>query len=424
MLTGGSGEPQVTSTPERATVFRVGDVRLGASRRLVARLRLLRVASVRQGLVRPTDSPQAFVAGRQSLRVLLAGSGPVIGWGVGSHDLALPGALARALAATTGRGVVVDVAAHPSAGVRRVAGMVRTARAARYDIVILSATVADTIRMVEPRRWGAHVAALLRQVRADGAGTVVWLGAQPIRSLPPYDDAFRDFVQEHAERLNRVASAACAETGAVFLPLPASPKPEGGRHRTPADYLYWARWIADALAPGLIGHPVETGHHASTTADRVAAIARLRLAERTRDRRLEGLVSTAQRTLGAEIAVFSVLDDRTEWPIAAVGTTLTEVPIEQSACLHTIHSPDGMVVPDAEHDERFATSALVTGPAHLRFYAGYPVEAPDGTRIGAICVLGRTARQPAESEGDLDVLRELALLAQRELWRFTDDASA
>lgn len=399
------------------------DVRLGASRRLAARLRLLRVGAVRQTLVRPADSPQAFVAGRQSLRVLLAGSGPVVGWGVGSHDLALPGALARAIAATTGRGVVVDVLTQETAGVHRVARMVRGAGAGRYDLVILSATVADTVRMVEPRRWAAHVTALLREVRGSGAGQVAWLGAQPIRSLPPFDDEFRDFVREHAERLNRAAEQACAETGVTFLPLPESPKPEGGRHRSPADYLFWARWITDALAPALIGHPVEAGHHTSTAEDRVAAIRRLRLAEHTQDGRLEGLVGTARRTLGAEIAMFTVLDDRTEWPIAAVGASPREIPIEQSACLHTLQSPDGMVVPDAEHDVRFAASELVTGPAHLRFYAGYPVEAPDGTRIGAMCVFGRSPRQPAESDSDLDVLRELALLAQRELWRFDPTAS-
>lgn len=405
------------------TVIRVDDERLSAWRRFAARVRLLRVSGVRQGLVRPADSPQAFVAGRSSLRVLLAGSGPVVGWGVSSYDLALPGALARALAATTGRGVVVDVVAHPSAGVRKLAGMVRAAGGGRYDVVILSAAVADAVRMAEPARWGAKVAAETREVRAGGAGLVAWLGAQPIRSLPPFDDEFRAFVQEHAERLNRAAAEACEATGAVFLPMPASPKPEGGRHRSPADYLFWARWIADALAPALIGHPVETGSHTSTPEDRVAAIARLRLAEHKRDGRLEGLVGTAQRTLGTEIAMFTVLDDRTEWPIASIGATLTEIPIEQSVCLHTIQSPDGMVIPDAEHDERFATNALVTGPAHLRFYAGYPVEAPDGTRIGAMCVFGRSPRRAAESENDLDVLRELALLAQRELWRWDEPAS-
>jgi hypothetical protein len=230
-------------------------------------------------------------------------------------------------------------------------------------------------------------------------------------------------VQQHAERLNRAAAAACAETGAVFVPMPASPKTEGGRHRGPADYLFWARWIADALAPALIGHPIETRRHTSSPEDRVAAIERLRLAEHKRDRRLEGLVGTAQRTLGTEIAMLAVLDDRTEWPLASIGATPAEIPIEESVCGLTIQSPDGMVIPDAELDRRFATNVLVTGRSHLRFYAGYPVEAPDGTRIGAMCVFGRTARQAVESEYDLDVLRELALLAQRELWRWEDPVS-
>ncbi|MCI0156988.1 GAF domain-containing protein [Leifsonia shinshuensis] len=394
------------------------DDRLSALQRWVARVRLLRVGAVRQGLARPADSPQAFVAGRSSLRVLLAGSGPVVGWGVGSHDLALPGAVARAIAATTGRGVVVDVIADPSAGVRRLARRLRSAEVGRYDVVILSAAVADAVRMVEPARWGARVEALIREVRANGVPVVAWLGAHPIRSLPPFDEEFRAFLQEQAERLNRAAARACGEAGATFVPLPASPQAEGGRHRSPADYLFWARRIADTLAPALIGHEIEEEHRASEPGDRVAAIERLRLAEHKRDGRLTGLVGTAQRTLGAEIAMFTVLDDSTEWPLAAVGASLTEIPIEQSACLHTIQAPDGMVVPDAEQDERFASSALVTGPAHLRFYAGYPVEAPDGTRIGAMCVFGRTPRRPSESEGDLDVLRELALLAQRELWRW------
>jgi GAF domain-containing protein len=407
----------------RDTFEGVDDDRLSAWRRLVARVRLLRVAGVRQGLARPADSPQAFVAGRSSLRVLLAGSGPVVGWGVGSHDLGLPGAVARAVAATTGRGVVVDVAADPSAGVRRLVHLVRSADAGRYDVVILSGALADVVRMVEPTRWGERVEALLRQVRATGVPIVAWLGAQPIRSVPPFDDAFGSVVQEHAERLNRAAAAACRATGATFVQLPSSPKAEGGRHRSPADYLFWARRIADALAPALIGHAIEDEHHVSEPEDRVAAIERLRLVEHKRDGRLAGLVGTAQRTLGAEIAMFTVLDDRAEWPLAAVGASLTEIPIEQSACLHTLQAPDGMVVPDAEQDERFASSALVTGPAHLRFYAGYPVEAPDGTRIGAMCVFGRTPRRASESEGDLDVLRELALLAQRELWRWDPAAS-
>lgn len=390
--------------------------------RLLARVRLLRVASVRARLVRPSDSPQGFVAGRRSVRVLLVGSGPVVGWGVGSYDLALPGALARALASSTGRGAVVDVVAHPSAGVRRVRSLVARAvpGVGRYDAVVLSATLADSLRLPDPERWGERVRSLLREVRAarGGVGTEAWLGAQPIRGFDPDDSSPARIAQEHGDRLNEVAERVCREEGARFVPLPAPPHAEAARHRGPADYLFWARCIADALTPSLDDLPAGQPPVPQSAEERVEAIDRLRLAERGGDARLDGLVGTAQRTLGTEIAMFTVLDAEKEWPLASVGATLREIPIEQSACLHTIASPDGMVVADATDDERFATSPLVTGPAALRYYAGYPVEAPDGTRIGALCVFSRTPRDAETGEFDLDVLRELALLAQRELWRW------
>ncbi|MFF2051021.1 hypothetical protein ACFVU2_05410 [Leifsonia sp. NPDC058194] len=399
--------------------------RVTAGRRLVTRARLLRVVGVRSGLTRPADSPQGFAAGRRSVRVLLAGSGPVVGWGVASYDLALPGALARAIASSTGRGAVVDVVAHPSAGVGRLRSLVASAGPERYEVVVLSAALADSLRLPDPVRWGERMRTSIREVRAarGGTGAIVWLGAQPLRSLDTDDDGPTRIAQNHASLLNDVAERICREEGALFAPLPAPPHSESTRHRGPADYLFWARRIADVIVPALGELPVEQAEPPSprTTAERVEAIERLRLAERGRDSRLDGLVGTAQRTLGTEIAMFTILDADKEWAIAASGTATREFPLEQSACQYTIASADGLVVPDARLDERFATSSVVTGPAHLRYYAGYPVEAPDGTRIGALCVFGRTPRDAETGEFDLDVLRELALLAQRELWRWEPD---
>ena len=59
----------------------------------------------------PTDAPQAHAAGVDSDRILIFDSGPAVGRGVMSHDLALPGAPARAVSARTGRGVDVDLVA-------------------------------------------------------------------------------------------------------------------------------------------------------------------------------------------------------------------------------------------------------------------------------------------------------------------------
>ena len=46
----------------------------------------------------------------------------------------------------------------------------------------------------------------------------------------------------------------------------------------------------------------------------------------------------------------------------------------------------------------------------VRFYAGYPVEAPNGMRVGALCLTDPVPR--AFSRADEALLRELALRVQ------------
>jgi GAF domain-containing protein len=46
----------------------------------------------------------------------------------------------------------------------------------------------------------------------------------------------------------------------------------------------------------------------------------------------------------------------------------------------------------------------------VRFYAGYPIEAPNGMRIGALCLTDPTPR--SFNRADEALLRELALRVQ------------
>ena len=55
---------------------------------------------------------------------------------------------------------------------------------------------------------------------------------------------------------------------------------------------------------------------------------------------------------------------------------------------------------------------------HLRFYAGYPIESPDGYRVGALCVLDSDPRDPERHRHRR--APDLALLAQKELWASVD----
>lgn len=70
------------------------------------------------------------------------------------------------------------------------------------------------------------------------------------------------------------------------------------------------------------------------------------------------------------------------------------------------------MVPDARADVRFAQNRLVTGPPQIRFYAGQPLRAPHGQRVGARCLLDHTPRELSPDE--LDLLSELGGWVEKE----------
>ncbi|GAB3604747.1 hypothetical protein GCM10027413_01560 [Conyzicola nivalis] len=88
-------------------------------------------------------------------------------------------------------------------------------------------------------------------------------------------------------------------------------------------------------------------------------------------------------------------------------------PRDQSFCDVTIQSPDNLVVRDATLDDRFAERSTVTGERHIRFYAGRPLTAGNGARVGTICLVDTEPRSfDAEQEHLLD---EMAIWVEREL---------
>ena len=87
------------------------------------------------------------------------------------------------------------------------------------------------------------------------------------------------------------------------------------------------------------------------------------------------------------VCTLSLADAERHWFKSRYGVDATEMPRRMSFCDQTILSDDAFVVPDAFADARFATAPIVAGPPHLRFYAGAPLVAPNGFRIGSLCVL-------------------------------------
>jgi len=386
-----------------------------------------------RGVPLPLDAPQAHSPGIDSDRILIVGGGSAVGWGVLSHTLALPGALARALTAQSGRGAYVDVSADSHMTVANAESWIEFDRLWRYDTIVLTLGFRDAGRLTPTRVWRRDLTALLQRIlAASSVDTQVFVaGITPFASLAAFRTVLGAVAGRHAAALNTVSAAVCAATERVsYVAIPAAPERASGRFRSATDYELTAGVLVEAM---MSSRAPADDHHPSASAPedhgrspdeieeaRHRAVLALNLLDARPEARFDRIVALARSTLGTAAAAFTVLDGDRQLHKSVVGLTGAEIPRSSSFCTVTVLEPTALVIPDARLDERFHNNPLVVAGPQLRFYAGFPIEAPSGERIGALCVYDHAPR-PAR-EVDVVLLRELALLLQNELWRLNGSA--
>ena len=126
---------------------------------------------------------------------------------------------------------------------------------------------------------------------------------------------------------------------------------------------------------------------------RLAALRRYAILDTLPEAAFDDLVHLASELCAAPIALVSLVDRDRQWFKAAVGIDCAETPRSIAFCAHAILGDGLFVVPDAPADPRFAHNPLVITDPHVRFYAGTPLRASDGQKLGALCVLDRVARE-------------------------------
>lgn len=365
-------------------------------------------------LPRPTDAPQVHAPGADSDRILVFGSGPAVGWGVTSHDLALPGNLARALSSLTGRGVDVDVVGESGLTIKTAIPRLATLKLWRYEAVVLSLGIGDAMDATDRSTWRRDLTAAIEFVLDNGSrDTSVFIaGIQPLRSIRAYDSVFGAFAERQVRTLNAINHEICDQFDrAYFVPVAA-----GAASRGPTTYRQWAEELAAAMRAPFEANRIDYRPEQETRtseAERQAAVDALGILDTPGEERFDRIVAMAREVYGTELAIFSVIDRDREWHKSMVGTDISELERSSSFCSHTIRERGAMIIPDLALDERFEHNPFVEGEPHLRFYAGFPVESPSGERIGALCVLDSSPRDSADV--DEATLRELALRIQAEL---------
>mmetsp|Transcript_1322 Transcript_1322/g.2729 ORF Transcript_1322/g.2729 Transcript_1322/m.2729 type:complete len:845 (+) Transcript_1322:18-2552(+) len=146
---------------------------------------------------------------------------------------------------------------------------------------------------------------------------------------------------------------------------------------------------------------------------RLQALRSYLLLDSEREEQFERLTALASRVMDVPITLVSLVDLGRQWFMSNRGLgDVRETPRSAAFCSHAIQSKtEVLIIKDAKEDPRFVKNPLVTGPPFIRFYAGAPLETPEGYKLGTFCIIDT---KPWPQGLDLDGkqnLREFAGLA-------------
>lgn len=125
------------------------------------------------------------------------------------------------------------------------------------------------------------------------------------------------------------------------------------------------------------------------------------LTDESKDPYLEKIVSFAARICEVPIAAVSILDKERQMFKAIYGLDIRGTERSIAFCNHTILQNRIFEVPDARTDRRFRRNPLVEYEPHIRFYAGVPLVAEGGQKLGTICVIDREPKKLSKLQHEL-----------------------
>uniref|UniRef100_UPI003F885D49 hybrid sensor histidine kinase/response regulator n=1 Tax=Methylobacterium sp. NMS12 TaxID=3079766 RepID=UPI003F885D49 len=143
-------------------------------------------------------------------------------------------------------------------------------------------------------------------------------------------------------------------------------------------------------------------------ARRLNALADYGILDTAPEQGFDDVVLLARRLCAAPAALVSFVAADRQWFKAKSGFDPCETSLDRSVCAHALGEPDMLVIPDLTQDPRTRDNPLVTGEPRLRFYAGAPLVASQGERLGSLCVVDTEARPQGLTAEQSDSLRALA----------------
>jgi GAF domain-containing protein len=368
--------------------------------------------------VTAVDPPVVHAPGTDPDRVFMIGDGVASGRGVVTHELGLPGFLARSLTAITGNATDVELVVHPDMAVRSCIEAIASVDLRRFDAVLLSVGHNEVLDLMSVAEWTSGLRALLDEVqrRTPVQTQILVLRIPTFGGRTALPRPLARAVDDRSALLNAATATLTLAPNVTVVPLTHDNEFEPETRHL---YQEWADdlafHIAKRLDPDRV--PIEVSD-ATDEAARLQAVAALDAAGLTQDPVLDGITETARHVFGAPIAAITLIRGDTQTTKAASGVVLADRAREGSFCDVTVRRSSHHIVEDTAADVRFAHYAAGVDAPVVRFYAGCPITSPDGHRVGALCVMDDQPR--VFSRQDIRQLRALAELAERHLWARSD----
>ncbi len=149
-------------------------------------------------------------------------------------------------------------------------------------------------------------------------------------------------------------------------------------------------------------------------AERLETLYRYDILDTDPEETFDRITYLAARLFDVPIVLVSLVDADRQWFKACYGLDLRETSRDLSFCAYAILDDEVLIVPNALEDARFQNNDLVTGPLHVRFYAGAPIQMGDGAKLGTVCLLDTEPRPPLTEE-QVGMLEGLAALVANEI---------
>ena len=205
-----------------------------------------------RGYPHPKGDAVVRAEGPTPYKVVLCGSGIVIGYGVTSHELALGGSLARSLTTITQRGTDVSVVAAPGLTTRNAQSRLSSQLLSDADIVVLSFGTFEILTLMPARSWGAQLDALVTGIIARSSPhTQIFLVDCNTPKMSTFVAAYKQRIARVAADFNKqiesIARARSSVHRIEFRPAAEDAENIEGRSR----YQEWAASLVPEIVAQL-----------------------------------------------------------------------------------------------------------------------------------------------------------------------------